>query len=126
VGLLVVLVLAVVLFLVVLTPIAVMSRRAASTSAASTSTSGAGSGAALEAAECPAVVRRVWETGVVVKNQPRVGMLLSVEPDSGEPFAVEVEQTISRLQAQRIRPGHVVTVRYRRADPSRVVVVSLG
>jgi hypothetical protein len=117
VGLLLVLLLAVALFLVVLLPLGLLARRGATRNAASED---------AVVHESPAVVQRIWETGVTVKGNPQVGLVLSVEPERTEAFVVEVEQTMSRAQARRIRPGHVVTVRYRSTDPTRVVVVSLS
>jgi hypothetical protein len=117
VGFLVVLLLAVALFLVVLLPLGILARSAGIRHAASQD-------AAVQ--ESPAVVQRIWETGVTVKGKPQVGLLLSVEPERTEAFVVELQQTMSPAQVRRIRPGHVVTVRYRPADPTRVVVVSLG
>jgi len=119
VGLLVVLVLAVALFVVILLPMRLLSGNAATREQVRS-----------EAIESPAVVRRVWETGLAA-GQPaggeaRVGMVVSVEPDAGEAFVAELEETIPRPQMRRLRPGHVITVKYRPADPTHVVVVKLS
>jgi hypothetical protein len=83
-----------------------------------------------EAIESPAVVRRIWETGPAegqrAGRDARVGMVVSVEPDAGEAFVVQLEETIARPQIRQLRPGHVITVKYRPADPTHVVVVKLS
>ena len=119
VGLLVVLVLAVALFVVILLPMRLLSSNVATREQARS-----------EAIESPAVVRRIWETGPPA-GQPagrdaRVGMVVSVEPDAGEAFVAQLEETIPRPQVRRLRPGHVITVKYRPADPTHVVVVKLS
>jgi hypothetical protein len=53
-------------------------------------------------------------------------MVVSVEPDAGEAFVAELEETIPRPQINRLRPGHVITVKYRPADPAHVAVVRLS
>jgi hypothetical protein len=119
VGLLVVLVLAVALFVVILLPMRLLSGNAAAREEVRS-----------EAIESPAVVRRVWETGPAAGQtagrDARVGMVVSVEPDAGEAFVAQLEETIPRPQIGRLRPGHVITVKYRPADPTHVVVVKLN
>jgi len=65
-------------------------------------------------------------SGQPAGGEARVGMVVSVEPDSGEAFVAELEETIPRPQMRRLRPGHVITVKYRPADPTHVVVVKLS
>jgi hypothetical protein len=115
VGLLLVLVLAVALCLVVLLPVRLLSHHA-----------GQQADIRRDGVQSLAVITRIWATGVTASDKPRFGMLLSVEPERGEPFVVEHSQTVPRLQVPRIRPGHVITVKYLPSDPTRVVVVSLG
>jgi hypothetical protein len=118
-GLLVVLVLAVALFVVILLPMRLLSGNVATREQAQS-----------EAIESPAVVRRIWETGPAagqaVGRDARVGMVVSVEPDAGEAFVAQLEETIPRPQIRRLRPGHVITVKYRPADPTHIVVVKLS
>jgi hypothetical protein len=127
VGLLVVLVLAVALFVVILLPMRLMSGNAAAREQVRN-----------EAIESPAVVRRIWETGPAegqgagqgpgqgAGRDARVGMVVSVEPDAGEAFVAQLEETLPRPQIRGLRPGHVITVKYRPADPTHVVVVKLS
>jgi hypothetical protein len=115
VGLLVVLILAIALFLVILLPMRLLSGNVAAREQLQN-----------EAIESPAVVRRIWETGPPAGSDARVGMVVSVEPDSGEAFVAQLEETIPRPQIGRLRPGHVITVKYRPADPTHVVVVKLS
>ena len=112
---LVVLVLAVALFLVILLPLRLLSGNAAK-----------GEQIRSEVVESPAVVRRIWETGPVAGSDARVGMVVSVEPAAGEAFVVELEETMPRPQIRALRPGHVITVKYRPADPTNVAVVRLS
>ena len=118
-GLLIVLVLAVALFVVILLPLRLLSGNVAARDEVRS-----------EAIESPAVVRRVWETGPVAGQttgrDARVGMVVSVEPDAGEAFVAQLEETIPRPQIRHLRPGHVITVKYRPADPTHVVVVKLS
>jgi hypothetical protein len=125
--LLVVLVLAVALFVVILLPMRLMSGNAAAREQVRN-----------EAIESPAVVRRIWETGPAegqgagqgpgqgAGRDARVGMVVSVEPDAGEAFVAQLEETLPRPQIRGLRPGHVITVKYRPADPTHVVVVKLS
>ncbi len=118
-GLLVVLVLAVALFVVIMLPMRLLSGNVAAREQVRS-----------EAIESPAVVRRIWETGPAAgqaaSGDARVGMVVSVEPDAGEAFVAQLEETIPRPQVRRLRPGHVITVKYRPADPTHVVVVKLS
>jgi hypothetical protein len=72
-----------------------------------------------------AVVLKVWDTGVTINNSPRVGLLLEVKPEGGEPFQVEARKLISRLNATMVQPGATAEVIYDPANPKHVNVVTI-
>ncbi len=71
-----------------------------------------------------ATVLKVWDTGVTINNNPRVGLLLEVRPEAGEPFQVELRKLISRLDASLVRPGAKADVIYDPVNPKRIEVRS--
>src|SRR5512141_2906007 len=46
----------------------------------------------------PATIVRMWDTGVSINDNPRVGLLLDVRPANRAPFQVEVKKVIGRLE----------------------------
>jgi len=69
-----------------------------------------------------ATIIKIWDTGITLNDNPQVGMLLEVQPSSGEPFRVELKSIISRLALAQVQPGRVVPVRYDPQDPSKVAL----
>ncbi len=73
----------------------------------------------------PATIVKVWDTGSSMGSSPVIGMRLEVKPAGRPPFTVEIEQTVSRLQAGDFHDGDPATVKYDPADTSKVVVVTV-
>ncbi|MBI5402257.1 MAG: hypothetical protein HY959_02565 [Ignavibacteriae bacterium] len=68
----------------------------------------------------------VWDTGVTINNQPQIGMIIEVKPDTEMPFKAEVKQVISRLQTFYYQVGKNCIVRYDQNDKSTVAIESLN
>lgn len=62
------------------------------------------------------VIIEMWDTGVTFNNQPQIGMIIKVTPDTGSPFDAKVKKVISRLQTSYYQVGVNCIVRY---DPDK-------
>ena len=72
-----------------------------------------------------ATIVRVWDTGTRINDNPRVGMLLQVQPATGAPFQAEVKETVSIVQMPMFQPGARLEVKYDPAQPTSVAIVSV-
>jgi hypothetical protein len=68
-----------------------------------------------------ATVLRIWDTGVTINDQPRLGMLLHIAPQEGEPFDVETKQIVPHSALGGFVTGAEVNIRYDERKPSRIV-----
>jgi hypothetical protein len=69
-----------------------------------------------------ATILRLWDTGTTVNDNPVAGMLLEVQPPSGQPYQVETKSLIPRLATAQVQPGAVIQVKIDPAKRERVVV----
>jgi len=72
-----------------------------------------------------ATIVRVWDTGTRINDNPRVGMLLQVQPTAGAPFQAEIKETVSVVQMAMFQPGARLEVKYDPAQPTSVAIVSV-
>ena len=72
-----------------------------------------------------ATIVRVWDTGTRINDNPRVGMLLQVQPTTGAPFQAEIKETVSIVQMPMFQPGAQLEVKYDPAQPTSVAIVSV-
>ena len=75
--------------------------------------------------DATATIVRVWDTGTRINDNPRVGMLLQVQPATGAPFQAEVKETVSIVQMPMFQPGARLEVKYDPAQPTSVAIVSV-
>lgn len=73
-----------------------------------------------------ATVIKVWDTGVTVNDQPRLGLLLEVYPTHGQPYEVETKQVIPYSQLPGLVSGQEIQVRVDRENPRRLRLVTFG
>lgn len=73
-----------------------------------------------------ATVLKVWDTGVTVNNNPRIGLLLQVTPPNGMPYKVETKILISRLETANYQPGISVPVKIDLDDKNKVALDYTG
>ncbi len=72
-----------------------------------------------------AVILSIWDTGVTINNNPRIGIKLEVRPPNGAPFQAEVKQVISFLETSQYQPGQMLEVKYAPANPQKVVITAI-
>jgi|SRR5688572_22420159 len=72
-----------------------------------------------------ATIVRVWDTGTRINDNPRVGMLLQVQPATGAPFQAEIKETVSIVQMPMFQPGAQLEVKHDPAQPTSVAIVSV-
>ncbi len=72
-----------------------------------------------------AVILSIWDTGVLINNNPRIGIKLEVRPPNGTPFEAEVKQVISFLQTSQYQPGQLLEVKYDPVNPTKVVITGI-
>jgi len=73
-------------------------------------------------APAEATILNLWDTGITINDNPRVGLLLELRPPDGAPFQVETTRTISRLQIPLYQPGTVLQVKYDPNDTTKVAI----
>lgn len=73
-----------------------------------------------------AEIKEMWDTGWTVNEQPRIGLLLVIQPEGRLPYEAKTTMIISRLQAHLYQPGTELTVRYDPNAPEKVVVEAVG
>ncbi len=69
-----------------------------------------------------ATVIQLWDTGVMLNNNPQVGMLLEVRPANRPAYQLETKQFVSYLRLPQVQPGAVVNVRLDPSDPAKVAL----
>jgi hypothetical protein len=69
-----------------------------------------------------ATVVQIWDTGVTVNDDPVVGFLLDVKPESGAAFQAKTKALVSRLAVPRVQPGARLRVFYDPKDTTRVAI----
>ena len=69
-----------------------------------------------------ATVLRLWDTGVMLNNNPQVGLALEVQPSNRPSYQVETKQFISHIRLSQVQPGSTVAVRVDPTDPSKVAL----
>jgi hypothetical protein len=69
-----------------------------------------------------ATIVQIWDTGVTVNNDPVVGFLLEVHPESRAAFQAKTKALVSRLAVPRVQPGARLRVFFDPKDTTRVAV----
>jgi hypothetical protein len=69
-----------------------------------------------------ATIVQIWDTGVTVNNDPVVGFLLDVHPDSQAAFQAKTKALVSRLAVPRVQPGAKLKVFFDPKDTTRVAI----
>jgi hypothetical protein len=67
-------------------------------------------------------VLKIWDTGVTINDNPQIGLLVEVRPQTGMPFQSETKLVISRLDVGAYQPGMTVNVRYDPKNQSKVAI----
>ena len=70
-----------------------------------------------------ATILRIWDTGVTVNDNPRVGFLLAVRPMERPAFQAEAYMLVSRIAVAQYQPGALVEVRYDPSNSAKVAIV---
>ena len=72
-----------------------------------------------------ATILNMWDTGVTINDNPRIGMLLEVRPNNRPAFQVEVKQVVSRVQTAQYQPGQMLEVKFDPNDTKKVVISAI-
>jgi len=67
-------------------------------------------------------ILQVSDSGVTVKNNPKVVIRMQVEPEGRRPYQVQIDQVVSRIHLPRVQPGQRVPVIIDRTDPMKVAL----
>jgi hypothetical protein len=70
-----------------------------------------------------AKILQIWQTGMMVNNNPQVGMLLEVHREGQEPYQAQMTQVVSMIRLPSIQPGNVLEVRIDPEDPAKMILV---
>ena len=68
------------------------------------------------------LVKRLWETGVTVNENPVLGFEVEVVGDQLAAYTAQVQQSIPRMLLGAVLPGSVLAVEYDRNDPSQIAI----
>ncbi len=72
-----------------------------------------------------ATVVQMWDTGVTINDNPRVGLLLEVHPANRPAYQVKTAQVVSRLQTSMYQPGQTLEVKIDPADQKKVAITAI-
>jgi hypothetical protein len=70
--------------------------------------------------EAVAIVTNIQDTGTTINNNPRVKLMLNVQPEGAEPFDVTKKVTVSRVNLPRV--GDPLRVKYFANAPEGLTV----
>lgn len=68
------------------------------------------------------LVKRMWETGVTVNDQPVLGFEVEVVTDRREPYAAQVQQAVPRMLVGAVLPGSVLAIETDPADDTHIAI----
>jgi|WetSurMetagenome_2_1015567.scaffolds.fasta_scaffold189049_2 hypothetical protein len=68
----------------------------------------------------------LWDTGITINNQPEIGMVIEVTPETEPPFKAEVKLIISRLQTSFYQVGVSCIVKYDPNNKKTVAIERIG
>jgi hypothetical protein len=68
------------------------------------------------------VIKKIWDSGMTLNNDPVVWLQIEVHPEGGESFEAKTKCPISRLDVPQFQPGQTVPVRYDPKDHSRIAL----
>jgi hypothetical protein len=74
--------------------------------------------------EAEALILEARQTGLTVREQTEVELLLKIHPLHQQPFEVRMRSAVYRLDASLYQPGAMLKVKYDPADPSRIQITS--
>lgn len=74
--------------------------------------------------EAEALILEARQTGLTVREQTEVELLLKIHPLDRQPFEIRTRSAVYRLDASLYQPGATLKVKYDPADPSRVQITS--
>jgi hypothetical protein len=72
-----------------------------------------------------ATVVQIWDTGVTINDNPRIGLLLEVQPANRPAYQVKTTQTVSRLQTSMYQPGQTLEVKIDPANPKKIAITAV-
>ncbi len=72
-----------------------------------------------------ATVVQIWDTGVTINDNPRIGLLLDVQPANRPAYQVKTAQTVSRLQTSMYQPGQTLEVKIDPANPKKIAITAV-
>lgn len=72
-----------------------------------------------------AIILEARDTGTTVNRNPKVNLLLEIQPEGGAPYQVRATPVVSRLQASLLQPGTAVEVKIDPRDKKRVALASV-
>lgn len=70
-----------------------------------------------------AIILDMWDTGITVDHNPRVGMLLEVRHQNRIPYEVEVKHNVRKDKMNYYQAGRTLNVKIDSSDPRRVAIL---
>jgi hypothetical protein len=69
-----------------------------------------------------ATVLKIWETGVRINDQPRIGLALNVQHPDGSTYEAQTTAVISIIHIASVQPGAAVAVKIHPQDRNKVAL----
>lgn len=71
-----------------------------------------------------AIILEVWETGLTVDRNPRIGLLLEIRHSSMVPYEVELKHNIRKEEFKDYQKGRTLQVKVDSRNPRKVAILA--
>ncbi len=71
-----------------------------------------------------AIILKVWETGLVVDHNPRLGLLLEIRPSTMVPYEVAVRHNVKKEELKNYQPGRTLQVKVDVRNPKKIAILA--
>ncbi|MBC8045538.1 MAG: hypothetical protein H7Y00_01945 [Fimbriimonadaceae bacterium] len=70
-----------------------------------------------------AIILKVWETGITIDHNPRIGMRLEIRTQNKVPYEVEVKHNVKKDSLKMFQTGRTLNVKIDSRDPKKVAIL---
>lgn len=71
-----------------------------------------------------AIILKVWETGVTVDHNPRLGLLLEIRHSTMVPYEIELRQNVKPDELKNYQVGRTLQVKVDSRNPRKVAILA--
>ncbi|MBC8173421.1 MAG: hypothetical protein H7X71_05880 [Chitinophagales bacterium] len=70
-----------------------------------------------------AIILKVWETGITVNHNPRIGLKLEIRSQNKVPYEVEVKHNVKKDFMNMFQPGRTLNVKIDSRNPKKIAIL---